>query len=202
MTGTRDRLVQASAALLQRQGLTGTGIKQILAEAHAPFSSLYHYFPGGKDELAMAAIRDSGARYRVLVETIWDDAPDVMSSVSAVFDGAARTLEETSFAVACPIATVALEVASTNEALRSATSEVFTSWIEACTARLEAANIPGEEARLLALTLISLLEGAFMLSQAMKSIEPIRAAGASATAVLRSVLDPPHADSARLAPEP
>ncbi len=60
MSDTRDRLVQVSAALLQRQGLTGTGIKQILAEAHAPFSSLYHHFPGGKDELAAAAIGDVG----------------------------------------------------------------------------------------------------------------------------------------------
>jgi len=191
VTGTRDRLVQVSAALLQRQGLTGTGVKQILAEAHAPFSSLYHHFPGGKDELARAAIGDAGARYQGIVEAVWDEAPDVISSVAAVFDAAARTLEETDFAVACPIATVALEVASTNERLRLATAEVFDSWIAACTGRLEAASISADHARLLALTLMSLLEGAFMLSQAMKSTEPMRAACVSATTAVRSVLGPP-----------
>jgi len=180
-----------SAALLQRQGLTGTGVKQILAEAHAPFSSLYHHFPGGKDELARAAIGDAGARYQRIVEAVWDEAPDVISSVAAVFDAAARTLEETDFAVACPIATVALEVASTNERLRLATAEVFDSWIAACTGRLEAASISADHARLLALTLMSLLEGAFMLSQAMKSTEPMRAACVSATTAVRSVLGPP-----------
>jgi len=180
-----------SAALLQRQGLTGTGVKQILAEAHAPFSSLYHHFPGGKDELARAAIGDAGARYQGIVEAVWDEAPDVISSVAAVFDAAARTLEETDFAVACPIATVALEVASTNERLRLATAEVFDSWIAACTGRLEAASISADHARLLALTLMSLLEGAFMLSQAMKSTEPMRAACVSATTAVRSVLGPP-----------
>jgi len=180
-----------SAALLQRQGLTGTGVKQILAEAHAPFSSLYHHFPGGKDELARAAIGDAGARYQRIVEAVWDEAPDVISSVAAVFDAAARTLEETDFAVACPIATVALEVASTNERLRLATAEVFDSWIAACTGRLEAASISADDARLLALTLMSLLEGAFMLSQAMKSTEPMRAACVSATTAVRSVLGPP-----------
>ena len=131
MTDTRDRLVDVSAALLQRQGLTATGIKQILAEAHAPYSSLYHHFPGGKDELAAVAIRESGARYQALVEAVWDEAPDVLSSVAAVFDGAAGALEASDFAVACPIATVALEVASTNEQLRLATAEVFDSWIAA-----------------------------------------------------------------------
>lgn len=191
MNDTRERLVNVSAALLQRQGLTGTGIKQILAEAHAPFSSLYHHFPGGKDELATAAIRASGARYQALVEAVWDEAPDVISSVAAVFDGAAKTLEATDFAVACPIATVALEVASTNEQLRLATAEVFDAWITAGAGRLEANSVPRSEARALALSVISLLEGALVLSQALKSTEPMRAAGATASAAVRSAVASP-----------
>ena len=191
MRDTRDRLVQVSAALLQRQGLTGTGIKQILAEAQAPFSSLYHHFPGGKEELATAAVRASGARYQALVEGVWDEAPDVISAVAAVFEGAAETLEASDFAVACPIATVALEVASTNETLRLATAEVFDSWIASGAARFEAENISPEDARALALTVIALLEGAFVLGRALRTAEPVRCAGATATAAVRGVLDPP-----------
>ena len=119
MKDTRERLVEASAALLQRQGLTGTGIKQILAEAGAPYSSLYHHFPGGKDELAAAAIRVSGSTVPGAGRGgVGPGADDLISGVAAVFDGAAQTLESTDFAVACPIATVALEVAGTNEGLR------------------------------------------------------------------------------------
>jgi AcrR family transcriptional regulator len=189
---TRDRLVQVSALLLQRQGLTGTGIKQILAEARAPYSSLYHHFPGGKEELATAAIGASGARYQALVEAVWDEAPDVVSSVAAVFDAAARTLESTDFAVACPIATVALEVASTNEPLRLATAAVFEGWIAAASARFEAERISPDDARDLALSFISLLEGAFILSQTLRSTDPVRAAGATATATIKGVLDSSH----------
>jgi AcrR family transcriptional regulator len=178
-----------SAALLQRQGLAGTGIKQILTEAHAPYSSLYHHFPGGKDELAAAAIRMSGMQYQTLVESVWDEGPDLIGSVGAVFEEAARTLRETDFATACPIATVALEVASTNEQLRQATAEVFGAWIEAATARLESHDIPTDDARLLAMALISLLEGAFVLSQALKSTGPVESAGAIAVAAVRTVLD-------------
>jgi len=186
---TRDRLVQASAGLLQRQGLTGTGIKQILTEARAPYSSLYHHFPGGKDELAEVAIRASGAQYQALVEAVWDEAPDVTSAVAAVFEGAAQTLESTDFAVACPIATVALEVASTNERLRRATAEVFDTWIASATRRLEAQGVSPRDARIVALTLISLLEGAFVLSQALRSTEPVLAAGATAGLAVEKVLD-------------
>src|ERR1700758_2788691 len=56
---TRQRLIDAASALFRRQGFAATGIKQILAEADAPFSSLYHHFPGGKDELAAKAIADA-----------------------------------------------------------------------------------------------------------------------------------------------
>ena len=90
LTDTRDRLVEVSATLLQRQGLTGTGIKQILAEAGAPYSSLYHHFPGGKDELAATAIRASGARYQALVEAVWDQAPDVIERRGAPSSTARR----------------------------------------------------------------------------------------------------------------
>ena len=31
-----------------RYGYTGTGLKQIVAAANAPFGSLYHHFPGGQ----------------------------------------------------------------------------------------------------------------------------------------------------------
>lgn len=191
MRDTRQRLVQASASLLQRQGLTGTGIKQILAEAGAPYSSLYHHFPGGKDELAAAAIRVSGSQYQEMVEAVWEQAPDAISSVAAVFDGAAQALESTDFAVACPIATVALEVAGTNERLRLATAEVFEAWIAAGAARFESEGIATEDARSLAITLIALLEGAFILSQSLKDIEAVHVAGATAIAAAQEALGAP-----------
>jgi AcrR family transcriptional regulator len=191
VTDTRDRLVETTATLLQRQGLAGTGIKQILAEAGAPYSSLYHHFPGGKQALAAAAIRVSGAHYQALVEAVWDQAPDLISGVAAVFDGAAQTLESTDFAVACPIATVALEVVGTNDQLRLVTAEVFDGWIAAGAARFESEGITPADAHALVLTLISLLEGAFMLSQSLRNTAPIHAAGATAIAAAQRALGPP-----------
>jgi AcrR family transcriptional regulator len=185
---TKERLVKASTELFQRQGFAGTGIKQILASAHAPFSSLYHHFPGGKDELAVEVILTSGAGYQRLVELVWDDAPDAVESVRAVFDGAAAVLEETDYVEGCPIATVALEVASTNETLRRATAEVFEAWTQAATARLVAARCDPAGARRAALVIIALLEGAFVLCQATQSVEPMKSAGEAAVAVVEREL--------------
>jgi len=178
-TSTRERIVDASAILLRRQGYAATGVKQIVAEAEAPFSSLYHFFPGGKDELTAAAIRSSGRIFQELVEAVFDAAPDVLSGVRDCFAGAAETLRQTGYADACPIATVALEVASTNELLRQATAEVFDSWIAAATERFLAAGIPETSARELAITTITSLEGGFVLSRALRSTEPLAVAGAA-----------------------
>src|ERR1700732_103969 len=144
MAATRDRILDSSAELFRRQGYAGTGIKQIAAEASAPFGSLYHFFPGGKEQLGEAVIRWSGGMYLQLFSTIAAQAGDPLTAVADFFAGAAQTLRETDFADACPIATVALEVASTNEPLRQATADVFESWIDAATAYFAAAGIAAD----------------------------------------------------------
>src|SRR3954447_23500322 len=105
----------ATADLFRRQGYNGTGVKQIVAEASAPFASLYHFFPGGKEELGAEVIRWSGAMYGLLWLEIVRPERDIARGVRNFFKGAADALVETDYADACPIATVALEVASTSE---------------------------------------------------------------------------------------
>jgi AcrR family transcriptional regulator len=185
---TRDRIIDASAELFRRQGYTGTGVKQIAVEAAAPFGSLYHFFPGGKEQLGAEVIRWSGGMYLQLFATIAAAAPDVVTGVGDFFRGAAEHLVETDYADACPIATVALEVASTSETMREATADVFTSWIDGATAYFAHAGIETTRARELAFEMLSLLEGAFIFTRAMRSTESLRIAGAAAVAAVRAAL--------------
>jgi AcrR family transcriptional regulator len=185
---TRDRILDASAELFRRQGYAGTGVKQIVATARAPFGSLYHFFPGGKEQLGAEVIRWSGAVYEQLLDVFFDPAPDVVTAVRGFFEGAAETLRETGYADACPIATVALEVASTSEPLRQATADVFERWLAALTSRLAGAGIESARARELAVVLLASLEGAFILSRAARSTTPVEVAGAAAADAVRAAL--------------
>ncbi|TCP57080.1 TetR family transcriptional regulator [Tamaricihabitans halophyticus] len=178
----------AGSKLFRRNGYTGTGMKQIVAEASAPFGSLYHFFPGGKEDLGDQVIRNSGRLYGQLVDAFFDPAPDPETAVRDAFAGAATTLRETDFADACPIATIALEVSSTNENLRRACAEVFEEWIGTLAARFSAAGIAQDRARELAVSLICGLEGAFVLSRALRDTKPVEIAGASAAAEVRAAL--------------
>ena len=177
MTSTRERILDASFELFRRQGLTGTGVKQILARAEAPYGSLYHHFPGGKDQLAAETIARAGAYYGQLVAGKLAEHSDVVEALRAAFHDAGETLVETDFADACPVETVALEVASTNERLRLATAEVFDSWVEAMASYLTAGGVDHGEAPSLALTFLAALEGAFVLARATRRTDALEACG-------------------------
>ena len=187
-TRTKDRILDVTADLFRQYGFTGTGMKQIVAAANAPFGSLYHYFPGGKEELGVAVIHRSGEMYFELFETVVEAAPDLVSGVRDFFAGAALVLRDTDYADACPIATVALEVASRSEPLRQATAEVFESWVTRAAARLADHGVPDDRAREVAILIISALEGAFILCRASRTTEALEVAGAAATAAVRSAL--------------
>ena len=188
METTKDRILNTTAELFRRYGYTGTGMKQIVAQAEAPFGSIYHFFPGGKEQLGQDVIRRSGQMYRDLFETIVGSAPDLITGVQYFFTGAAEVLRHSDYADACPIATVALEVASTSEPLREATADVFESWIEAGIARFTAAGVPRSQARELAILFLASLEGAFILCRATRSTEAMDIASAATMQALRSAL--------------
>jgi len=177
MPGTRERIVAASADLMARQGFAATGVKQIAEAGHAPFGSIYHFFPGGKEEIGAEAIRRSGVAYEQLIPAVFDAAPDVETGVRMFFAGAAAHLEDTDYQDACPIATIALEVSSCSEPLRMACAEVFESWIRAGTARFASLGLAAERTRELVIAMIAALEGAFVLCRATRSTVALIVAG-------------------------
>ncbi|TDD63823.1 TetR/AcrR family transcriptional regulator [Actinomadura rubrisoli] len=172
---TRTRLLEASAQLFREQGYAGTGLKQITAAGGAPWGSLYHFFPGGKEQLGVEAVAHSGSRYLRLFDLVFDRAEDdVVRSVRDFFQLSAEALHKSDWADGCPIATVALEVASTSEPLRHACVEVFASWRESIARRLAGAGIPEARAADLATYVLCAFEGAIVLSRTDRDTRPLR----------------------------
>ncbi len=185
---TKDRILDATAELFRYHGYTGTGLKQIVAKANAPFGSVYHHFPGGKQQLGVEVIERAGAMYFELVAGVINAAPDLVTGVHDCFVGAAAVLAATDYADACPIETVALEVASTNETLRIATAAVFESWIEGLAARIRSEGIDDATARELSIMVITMLEGAFVLARASRTPEALEVAGRACVAAVAAAL--------------
>ena len=77
---TRERTSSPAGSSSRRQGLSGTGLKQVVAEAQAPFGSLYHHFPGGKQQLGEEVVRVGGAFFEALVVAVYDAQDDAAAS--------------------------------------------------------------------------------------------------------------------------
>ena len=188
---TRSRILAAAGRLFRHRGYAGTGIKAILTESAAPYGSLYHYFPGGKEQLGVAMLAQGGEMYRELVASCFDNDHDVVVCTREFFAGAVSLLEETDFEDACPIATIALEVANTSEALRVAAAAAFESWISVLDDRFRREGLDPESSRRLGVEMFCALEGAFVLARTIRSAVPVDTMGACmADAVARAVAGP------------
>lgn len=167
----------STADLLRRQGYAATGTQQIVDAARSPFGSLYHHFPRGKVEIATEAIRTAGAAYVEPLLAVMDTEPKLADGIRALFGLAAEHLEASDYADACPIATVALEVASTNEQLRQATADVFDGWLHHGTRYFMGRGLSEHTGRDLTLAVVSALEGAFVLARSTRRLESLYLAG-------------------------
>jgi TetR/AcrR family transcriptional regulator, lmrAB and yxaGH operons repressor len=186
---TRARLLEASAQLFRQQGYAGTGLKQITAAGQAPWGSLYHFFPGGKEELATEAITHSGQRYLKLFDLVYArSGDDPAQSIHAFFHLSVDALEQSGFADGCPIATVALEAASTSEPLRHACDAVFTSWQQATATFLTRSGAPPDRGAGLATYILAAFEGAIVLSRAAHDTGPLRVTADIVTATIGAEL--------------
>lgn len=181
---TRTRLVESAAALFRRNGYAATGVKAVLADAAAPYGSLYHWFPGGKQELGVAAIQYGGERYRELIESVYPEEKGVVEATAASFVLAAKLLEESDFDYSCPIATIALEVASSDEPMRAAAAEAFESWLAVLEQRFTGAGMSTEVAREVAMQVFALMEGALLLARTTRSTKPMLSAGRAAASAV------------------
>ena len=174
---TRRQLVETTAQLLQKQGLNGTGLLQVLAESGAPRGSLYFHFPGGKEQLTVEAIEYSRAVISGWLRKSLDAHPDPGAALADIAERYARRVERSEFTLGCPIAAVALEGTPVSERLRQATEAALGEREELLAGHLVAADIEPARAHAVATAFLSGLEGALMLSRARRSAEPLRAVG-------------------------
>lgn len=164
----RERLTSATATLMQRHGVAGTGIAEILSTSGVTRRSIYLNFPGGKAELVAAATRSAGDE---LTTTLRDciGQPDPIGAFTGVWS---EILISTDFEGGCPIVAAAFSRAEAPEAAGAA-AEVFAEWGRLLAERLHDDGINRAAAQSLSTMIVAALEGAVMLSRAARSTKPL-----------------------------
>ncbi|GAA4938980.1 AcrR family transcriptional regulator [Nonomuraea thailandensis] len=175
--GTRERIVRTTSLLMQRQGYEATGLKQISQEARATLGSVYHFFPGGKRELAVEAVRHGGAEFAEFLRAAFDREDDPAEAIAACARDLARDLRESGWLDGCPVTTTALESAGRVPELQQAAEEAYEQWRSLVRDKLTRSGFAEDVARDLAHSVINLLEGAELSAQVSRSEAPLEIAG-------------------------
>ena len=183
-TETTKSILSAAIDLYRAQGFNGTSIKQIVSASSATTGSVYHFFPRGKDQLTIEAIKLSGPSYQSLIEQILDEAEDLPSGIYAVCEQAAEHLAESNYLDLCPIGGVAREIANTKPEIRKAIAGIFSSWRKAIEARLVDAGIAESVAIDIATSFIAAIEGGFTIARTHRNPETLLSIGRVAKATV------------------
>ena len=179
---TRQKMIERTAILLAKKGLQGTSFSEVLEASGAPRGSLYHHFPGGKDELVLAAIGLAGTRATTLLDQMAGQRAD---EVAEAFLGLWRlVLEKSGFSAGCAVA--AVTVAADKPELIASAAQIFRDWRSALAGALATGGIPEARSTVLATALISATEGAVILARAEQSFAPFDLVAAEELARIRA----------------
>ena len=183
ISDSKDRMVLKTAELLQKQGYSGTGLKQIVEESGTPRGSLYFHFPGGKEELAVAALEYACDAQVKAIRRAFSQTSTAAEAMVTLVGMVRDHLVNSDFSEGCPIATVALE-AATSEPLQRTCSKAFETWTVLFVERLVAEGYTPVQAGERVLIALTMIEGGLLLGRAHRSTKPLDAVSSEIRRVL------------------
>lgn len=164
----KQRMIERTAVLLAKKGLQGTSFSDVLDASGAPRGSLYHHFPGGKDELVLAALRAASDQALAALNAVrGKSATEVARTFIALWRA---VLAKSNFGAGCAV--VAVTVAADTPQLLASTADVFRGWRSSLAELLAEGGVAKKDSLAFAASLIAACEGAVVLARAEKSFEP------------------------------
>ena len=122
---TRERIIEGAAAEIRARGVAVATLDDIRARTHTSKSQLFHYFPGGKEQLLLAV-----AQYEAQV--VLDDQQPYLGELTswaawqrwrdAVVDRYRRQ------GLHCPLAVLMSEIGRTTPGAQAVTSALMDQW--------------------------------------------------------------------------
>lgn len=182
----RDRFVRAAAELFRLRGYNGTGTADIVALARGPKGSLYHYFPGGKEEIAKAALAYAAQVASNSLRSI--ETASAAERLLGYGHKLAGWMDASACREGCPIATTLLELAPESEAVAALGAEAFRDWADIFARDLEKEGVDSRRAGDLGRLAIASMEGALLMARADINADIIRKVSAEIADLFRSAV--------------
>jgi AcrR family transcriptional regulator len=176
-------MIAAAVRSLQHDGSEGMSFTDVLRASGAARGAIYHHFPGGKSQLVAEAATDNGNEVRALLARLPAESP------AAVVRGFLRLIrpvvQESAGGGGCAVAAAAMAKSGPDhDAPQQAADVAMSSWIGEIAGRFAVAGLAAAEARELASTLITMLEGAHVLARATGGMDCFDQTAHSLTALV------------------
>lgn len=160
---SREEAVERIAEEFRRHGYAATSLSRIAAATGLGRASLYHHFPGGKDEMVREVFRKVGeevGEILALLQGPGDPRERITASVRAVerfYAGGAKN---------CLLGAMVLSGGS--ELFADELAAAFAAWVDALSATVEDANVPRRIAVRRAENAVMKLQGALVVTRGMR----------------------------------
>lgn len=163
-TNSKEKILKAASKLFQVKGYNATGLNEILKESGAPKGSLYYYFPNGKEELALAAIKLSSESINNRLKITLDEHKDPIEAIQCLIKNIIQDLEKGNKLLDMSISLIALETYLLSEQLRKTCCEAFACLQKIYTEKLIKSGISRNTAKELGKFIQISVEGAITVS--------------------------------------
>jgi AcrR family transcriptional regulator len=165
---SRRKLVAGAADMIRRRGLNATSMRELAKHAHAPLGSTYHYFPGGKTQLATEAVTFAGDLAATLLARELESGP--VEGLRAFLGMWRKIVVDTDFQAGCPVLAVSIEdLPAGDEAPHRAAAAAFAHWTDLLTMSLCEHGADPADAERTATLIVAAVEGSVAICRAERS---------------------------------
>jgi AcrR family transcriptional regulator len=165
-------MLVSAAEVLRERGAAGVTIDEVLARSGAPRGSVYHHFPGGRNQILTEALHVAGETLTAAIEKAAEHGEMVL--LRRFIEFWERTLRDSDFTAGCPVVAAATGSADEEPQLTADAGRIFGDWLDALTRAFVADGFGPSDAASLATMSIAAIEGAVVLCRSMRSVEPLK----------------------------
>jgi len=171
---TKDRLIFAAANLFSERGYHGVGLAEILSQAQAPKGSLYHHFPNGKPDLALASATWASDQMLQLIAASFEPADSFTEGATTLCHKLAKLFDYTGKWSGCPVSSTLFE-GPDNAPFQRHAAHLFEGWISEVKYHGQRLGFTEEDAATTAQSFYMLLQGGWQLARVRRDSDVIRA---------------------------
>lgn len=170
---TKDRLIRTAADLFRKRGYHGVGLSELLSASNAPKGSLYHHFPNGKSDLALAASTWASDGMLRLIAASFEPAETFQDGAATLCHKLAKLFDKSGKWDTCPISATLFE-GPDNATFREHENHLFEGWITEVEHHASRLGLDDAAAKTASDTLFILVQGGWQLARTRQDSDVLR----------------------------